>query len=126
MIQVYWNTRTENFSVRSKESGLVIDHRGLVILEDPRLVVRPGGLARVRTTGRKNVHAWVEGWEIDLDDFQWADRLDCETYRITYNPKKEGAWVFRHSREPSPDPEFVWLQVNRVAGKDTPYVLGFF
>lgn len=60
------------FSIRNKETGRVQDHGRVLILNNARFIVQPGGVNRVLREGRKNVHAWVEG---DLDPWNGYDSI---------------------------------------------------
>lgn len=43
------------------QNGLVVAHSNSVLLGDARTVVRPAGQKRLKETGKKNVHAFIEG-----------------------------------------------------------------
>ena len=43
------------------QNGLVVAHSNSVLLVDARAVVRPAGQKRLKETGKKNVHAFIEG-----------------------------------------------------------------
>lgn len=56
-VKVYRNLALKCYSVMHK--GLVMLHCQEIYLIDVKFVVRPAGNARVRATGRKNVHAFI-------------------------------------------------------------------
>lgn len=58
-VQVYRNLTRACWSVR--RSGRVIAQVRALHLKDCRMVVQPGGQARARVTGQRNVHAYVSG-----------------------------------------------------------------
>ena len=61
-VRVYWNLHKKCWSIQDAKSGLVIDHRYDVTLEQAKFVVRKGGQKRVRDEGKKNVHAFAVGY----------------------------------------------------------------
>ena len=87
-VQVYYNLHKKRLSVRSAETGLVINHADIVALDNAKFHVQPAGRAKVRREKRKNVHAYVSG---DLAAKQQVDSgiLD-EAY---YNPYKNDFFV---------------------------------
>lgn len=58
--QVYWNKTKECYSIRHPD-GYVVGHAKEVLMHDCEFVVSAKGRDRVRATGHKTVHAWVEG-----------------------------------------------------------------
>lgn len=88
ILQVYLNrhrlrqNKPDVFSVREK-GGKVLYHSGAIFLEDAKFIVQEGGRQRVLRTGIKNVHAWVEGKEVQGSVMQeWWEN----TVRVHYNP----------------------------------------
>ena len=84
-VRVYWNLHSKIWSVQDCKSGLVIDHVKHLSLEQAKFIVRKGGQKRVRTEGKKNVHAFAVGYisneqDSDSSPYYW---------RITYNPYKD-------------------------------------
>lgn len=59
MIDVYWNTRREEWSLR--ENGRVVGYEWLLCMHDVTLVVRQSAVARIRRTGVREVCAWARG-----------------------------------------------------------------
>ena len=84
-VRVYWNLHKKCWSIQDAKSGLVIDHRYDVTLEQAKFVVRKAGQKRVREEGKKNVHAFAVGWVAREQD---EDRT-CYWYDINYNPYKD-------------------------------------
>ena len=90
-VRVYWNLHKKCWSIQDAKSGLVIDHRYDVTLEQAKFVVRKGGQKRVREEGKKNVHAFAVGY---VDDNYNIDRIKAlynanfDWQRVTYNPYK--------------------------------------
>lgn len=62
-VRVYWNATRKDWSIMQNVNGKwrVIDHRIRLRLVDATFHVSAAGRERVRRTGRKSVHAWVEG-----------------------------------------------------------------
>jgi|TARA_Y100000592_G_scaffold84767_1_gene136047 hypothetical protein len=59
-VRVYRNLHKNCFSI--KQDGLVRCHADHVTLRDCKFIVSKAGQKRVRDEGRKNVHAFVEGY----------------------------------------------------------------
>ena len=83
-VRVYWNLHKHTWSIQSCKSGLVIDHRQFVSLKDAKFVVRKGGQKRVREEGKKNVHAFAVGYQIDNSKLHNSNLIDWD--RVKYNP----------------------------------------
>lgn len=91
-VKVYRNLTLKCYSVM--HHGLVMLHCQAIYLENVRFVVRPAGNAKVRATGRKNVHAFI----VAQDHISYIGKAlrrmpeMAEKYkpgywqRITYNP----------------------------------------
>ena len=77
-VDVYWNSREEEWSIRSREKQ---DYRKVIfttpftVLLDPTFIVSVSGRQRVLRTGHKNVHAVVRGTLAGQQDseFLWND-----------------------------------------------------
>ena len=82
-VRVYRNLHKKCFSV--KQDGLVRCHVDNVVLEDCKFIVSKAGQKRVRDEGKKNVHAFVEGFVVDAraTDHVYSDTPWDELY---YNP----------------------------------------
>jgi hypothetical protein len=87
MVKVYYNLHNGLFSIKCKESGLVLAHGEHIQIKDPVFKVSEKGRQRVLAEGKKNVHAYVIGsfWgtgELDRDVRSQYDG-------IYYNPKTQ-------------------------------------
>ena len=82
-VRVYWNLHKKTWSIQDCKSGLVIDHKDKVVLEIAKFVVRKGGQKRVRTEGKKNVHAFAVGLISTEQDIK---KHFPNYYRVKYNP----------------------------------------
>lgn len=86
-VRVHWNVRRLCWSVLAKvgRSWKLLAHAASIDLENVRLTVHEGGRQRVLKTGRKNVHAWLEG---DVTDFVGKAKT-----AVRYNPRRDVAFV---------------------------------
>ncbi len=92
-VKVYRNLRSPKdvklYSVLGKENR-VIDRVTQLYLKDCKFIVRYAGQKRVRETGRKNVHAFIQGSIHQLDDLSNSYISYCIQKRwihpVTYNP----------------------------------------
>lgn len=82
----YRNLHTGSWSRIDRTTGRVDAHPVAAAVRDARLVVQPAGRERVRTEGRKNVHAYVRGWAAPAPDAEGWQRL-------TYNPYRHDTFV---------------------------------
>jgi hypothetical protein len=86
-VNVYFNLHKRLFSVT--QGGIVKFHSDALTILDARFLVGKAGQAKVRKTGRKNVHAKVSGY---IADYALADLalglLDSEGYGTTYYQQK--------------------------------------
>ena len=84
-VQVYRNLRNGLWSVVALEGpdkGRVIAHKSDFIIEECSYSVQPSGNAKVRRTGRKNVHAFIRG-RVPSETMVMHER---NQRRVTYNP----------------------------------------
>lgn len=92
-VYVYYNLHKKCWSVR--QSGRIVAHTNEILLKDCKFMVSQAGRARVLKDKRKNVHAGVSGYFVDLIPA-------CRIYHeLTYNPYKHETFV---SREDPFDP----------------------
>ena len=95
-VYVYWNLHRKLWSVR--QSGLIVDHAGLLSLRDCKFLVGKAGQARVRREGKKNVHAGVSGYLLtdpcSVDRMVWNGFYDKQVW-VMYNPYKHEMFVER-------------------------------
>ena len=87
-VRVYRNLHKKCVSVR--QGSLVKCHATNVVLKDCRFIVSEAGQKRVREEGKKNVHAFIEGYvvharkSLELLDFGWNS--------VYYNPYETDFW----------------------------------
>lgn len=82
-VEVYWNIRTQEYSVRHK--GLVVKRGHYFELKDCELVVQQAGRNRVVKTGQKNVHAFIRG--------ELVQNTGSVDSIARYNPKRNTQWL---------------------------------
>lgn len=78
VVSVYRNLRTGRWSIR--QSGLVVAHGADFGLELNSVIVRSGGLARVRARRQREVFAWLNGRLLD------APRANGTRVRVRFDP----------------------------------------
>lgn len=81
-VEVYRNVNKKDVWYSVRQFGKVVAHVTEISLRDCAFVVQERGRERVKKTGRKNVHAWVEGW---LTNYAKA-RIGKVMEPINYNP----------------------------------------
>jgi hypothetical protein len=82
-VRVYFNLHKKLLSVQTKVNGSwkVIKHVFNINLTDVKFKVSEAGRQRVLREKRKNVHAFIEGVEVDQP-------IDQRAQNVTYNPYK--------------------------------------
>ena len=86
-VYVYFNLHKKIWSVR--QAGKVIDHTKQIMLKDCKYLVGQAGRERVLQEKRKNVHAGVSGYVVDMIPA-------CRTHSdLSYNPKWHKGFVHR-------------------------------
>lgn len=80
-VRVYRNLHQDCWSVQHK--GLVVAHVNTVKLKNVRFVVQQGGYERFLREGTKNVHAFVVGKLVEINNPN-PDRTGTE---VVYNPR---------------------------------------
>ncbi len=82
-VRVYFNLHKKLLSVQTKVNGRwkVIKHVFNINLTDVKFKVSEAGRQRVLREKRKNVHAFIEGVEIN-------DQVSQRAQNVTYNPYK--------------------------------------
>lgn len=104
--RVYRNLTNGLISIRDIKSGLVIGHAEEVILADSKFIVSESGRKRVLRENQKNVHAFVEGYIVDIKGFlDFKSRLSSielindnptdndDSVDVTYNPYRFETFV---------------------------------
>ncbi len=104
IVEVYWNLRKRTWSVRAKDTRLVIDHKDSILLKDAILSVKQGGRERVLREQQKNVHAFAIGEVMDLDRLIYP-----YNNQVNYNPYKYTSFVRADTEEPIYEPDHVYL-----------------
>lgn len=121
-VRIYWNLHKGQWSIQDKKSGLVVGRQPEVFLEgayfeptydkrgrhiEPKFNVRQGGRMRVIKEGKKNVHAFAEGWYPST----WISpkHYDEEGRSVTYNPYKNDTFVYVDNGEPVGEVGSIWL-----------------
>ena len=112
-VRTYWNLHAGQWSIVDTETGLVVARQPELFLEgadieptydkrgktiEPKFRVRQGGRMRVIKEGKKNVHAFAEGWYPST----WISpkHYDDEGRRVTYNPYKNETFVYKDTGQP--------------------------
>ena len=104
-VRVYYNLHKKCFSVQDYKTGLVTKHAYRLFLTNAMFVVRKSGNERVRSEGKKNVHAFVNG--IVVNRSAKIDNEHC--FVVRYNPYTMD--YFHYQRDVSN--ELVWLPVDK-------------
>ena len=92
-VYVYRNLHTNTWSIRSRKTGRVLEHRTTVYLSDPEFRVGEKSRQRVLTSHTKNVHAGVAGELIDDDDCLIQEYSTLASIPIYYDPVKNSKFV---------------------------------
>ena len=82
-VRVYYNLHKKCFSIQDYKTGLVTKHTNQLNLSNAMFVVRKSGNERVRSEGKKNVHAFVNGI---VNDKPSDTNSFHNSYRVRYNP----------------------------------------
>ena len=93
--RLYWNLHKKKWSLQDRKTGRVQQHVTAFTMYDAKFVVRPAGQAKVRSEGRKNVHAFAVGTGGFRDGI--ATYLDRP---VTYNPYVNDTFVYADTGEP--------------------------
>jgi len=104
-VRVYYNLHKKCFSVQDYKTGLVTKHTNQLNLSNAMFVVRKSGKERVRSEGKKNVHAFVNGI---VSDKSGDTNSFHNSYRVRYNPYEMD--YFHYERIVNNKP--VWLPVD--------------
>tara|TARA_R100001132_G_scaffold19388_1_gene17112 strand:- start:1192 stop:1548 length:357 start_codon:yes stop_codon:yes gene_type:complete len=115
-VEVYRNLHKNCWSVRSLFTGKVIYHADYIGIKNAKLVVRPGGRAKVLREGRKNVHAFIRGEAVP----QWEVVQHCEN-QISYNPYKNESFILTDTNTPIDHAKTVFLDTTGKGWVDEKY-----
>ena len=114
-VDVYKNLHKNTWSIRSRDTGRVLQHADNTVVENAKFVVQPAGRQRVLQEQRKNVHAFVRG---TINPQASYNVTPCDV-QVKYNPyhadhfyevetgeavegapivvlDTEGAWIQKH------------------------------
>lgn len=115
-VHVYRNLHCDQWSIR--QNGLIIGHAEKIILRDVTFHVQPAGRTKVRTEGKKVVHAYVRGKYSNSNELEkchvdnWLGDDECFNYRgITYNPYKYDTFVYRDDFSPALAADWVDMDI---------------
>jgi hypothetical protein len=119
-VRVYRNLHKKCFSV--KQNNLVLVHTDHVTLRDCKFIVSKAGQKRVRDEGRKNVHAFVEGFLADtreadaiVDGTKSDAELDAgksDWKKAYYNPYTCDTFINQYDGSPLETARFADLYVD--------------
>ena len=106
-VRVYYNLHKKCFSVQDYKTGLVTKHTNQLNLSNAMFVVRKSGNERVRSEGKKNVHAFVNGIVNDKssDTKNW--------YEVRYNPYEMDYFHYKRMVTDWQGAKPVWLPVDK-------------
>jgi len=106
-VRVYWNLHQGQWSIQDRQTGLVVGRQPELLLQVGKFNVRQSGRKRVLTEGRKNVHAFAEGWYPTI----WVSPKFYHTKgdEVTYNPHKNDSFVYKESGKPITEANVIWL-----------------
>ena len=122
-VRVYYNLHKKCFSIQDYKTGLVTKHTNQLNLSNAMFVVRKSGNERVRSEGKKNVHAFVNGIVNDKQDYTKVG----VSYKVRYNPYEMD--YFHYERIVNNKPRWIpvdnhWIgnvYLNIVNGKPVMY-----
>lgn len=114
-VDVYWNLHKGAWSVRDRKTRLVVARVDAITLTDVQFKVSAAGNARVRSEGRKNVHAFARGRLETIG----ADVFDPAGRSITYNPYKYTTFVTADDEVPVRFARMAWLSGRTVRAVGT-------
>lgn len=109
-VDVYWNLHRHTWSIRDRKSRLVVAHLDALVLSDVRFRVSAAGNARVRSEGRKNVHAFARGTVVSVGESVPSESATS----VTYNPYQYTTFVEADTGTPVHDANMVWLSPRKV------------
>ena len=104
-VRVYYNIHKRCFSVQDYKTGLVKRHARNISLTNAMFVVRKSGNERVKSEGKKNVHAFVNG--IVVNKYAKIDNEFC--FPVRYDPYTMD--YFHYQRDVNN--KLVWLPVDK-------------
>jgi len=109
-VRVYYNLHKKCFSVQDYKTGLVTKHTNQLNLSNAMFVVRKSGNERVRSEGKKNVHAFVNGIVKDKP----SDTISFHnSYKVRYNPYEMDYFHYEKMVTDWQGEKSVWLPVSK-------------
>jgi len=117
-MRVYRNLHKDCWSIQQKNTKgrwLVVAHTDSITLRDCELRVSEAGRQRVLKEGRKNVHAYIQGYwvpdSLAVETFWDAScfRRDLKAVVISYYPKHAGHFAVYGDREPIEEAALVYM-----------------
>lgn len=91
IVQIYRNLKNGKWSIRDKRTHLVVAHADELVLHNAAFISNQAGQQRVKETGVKNVHAYIEGSYNNLDFLPIIhDR------KVHYNPFQSHLFFDQH------------------------------
>ena len=114
-MRVYHNTHNRSWSVQQRDNigrWKVVAYADSLTLKACKLRVSEAGRQRSLKEGRKNVHAYVQGyWVPDSEAIKtaWHVTSDCRTYFVAYNPKLFGYFTVAGTGTPVMESPLVQL-----------------
>lgn len=110
-VDVYFNLHRKLWSVRDRKTRRVVAHLRNVVLTDVKFRVSAAGNARVRSEGRKNVHAFARGTFMGGGGLipQTLPTEPSDIIEVTYNPYKYTTFVDKATEAPVHEAGAAWL-----------------
>ena len=113
-VRVYYNLHKKCFSIQDYKTGLVIKHTNQLNLSNAMFVVRKSGNERVRSEGKKNVHAFVNGIVSDKSSGHLVvSNSFHNSYRVRYNPYEMDYFHYEKMVTDWEGEKPVWLPVSK-------------
>lgn len=109
-VDVYFNLHKKVWSVRDRKTRRVIAHLDSLVLSDVTFHVSAAGNARVRSEGRKNVHAFARGTVVSTE----PEPVPAGAADITYNPHKHTTFVTRYGEHPVTGAMYAYFNGRKV------------
>ena len=103
--EIYYNLNKHVFSIRAKKT---VSYARMVLVDNPKFVVRQGGRNAVLRDRQKNVHAFIKGVMQELASAPNTDGLR----KVSYNPYKHGFFYDVHTDEPIYDAKYAVLTLD--------------
>ena len=111
-VRVYYNLHKKCYSVQDYKTGLVTKHTNRLNLSNAMFVVRKSGNERVRSEGKKNVHAFVNGIVNDKQDYTFFKKVEV-SYKVRYNPYEMDYFHYEKMVTDWQGAKSVWLPVSK-------------